>query len=95
MLARSSFCNDPGLAHPPGEQNLAHCVVDFVSARVQKVLPLEINSRPPEPFAESLGIVERRRPSTERAQQAIQLQPEFWISASPFVLFRKLLNRRH
>jgi hypothetical protein len=71
MLTRSGFCNDSSLAHPSGKQDLAHRVIDFVSARVQKVFPLEINSRPLELFGESLGIVERRWPPTERAQQVI------------------------
>ena len=43
MLAGAGLGDDPGLAHAPGEQDLAEAVVDLVRAGVVQLLALEID----------------------------------------------------
>ena len=43
MLTGAGFSDDPLLAHPFREQDLAECVVDFVGAGVKEVLPFEVD----------------------------------------------------
>ena len=45
VLAGAGFGDDAGLAHAPGEQDLADGVVDFMRAGVEQVFALEINFR--------------------------------------------------
>ena len=46
VLARSGLGDHARLAHPPGEQRLAHHVVELVRAGVGQVLPLEQHPHP-------------------------------------------------
>ena len=45
VLARARLRNDPFLAHPAGDQNLADGIVDFMSARVAEIFSFEPDLR--------------------------------------------------
>ena len=73
VLAGAGLGDDPGLAHPLGQQRLAEHVVDLVRAGVVEVLALEEapGRRPPRREPRHLG--EQRRPAGVVAQQPGQL----------------------
>ena len=62
VLAGAGLGDDPGLAHAPGEQDLAEAVVDLVGAGVVQLVALEVDLRPAEMLGQPLGEVERARP---------------------------------
>ena len=51
VLARAGLGDDPGLAHAPGQQDLAEHVVDLVRAGVVQLVALEVDLRAAEPLA--------------------------------------------
>ena len=63
VLARAGLGDDPRLAHAPGQQDLAHAVVDLVRAGVVQLLALQIDLRAAEVLGEPLGEIERARPA--------------------------------
>ena len=60
VLPGAGFGNDAPLAHAPGEQGLAHGVIDLVRAGMIQVFTLEVNLRAGQFFAPVLGMIERR-----------------------------------
>ena len=75
VLARPRLGDQLALAHPPGEQALAHHVVELVGAGVGQVLPLEQH-----PDAELLGqpaaFGDRGGSAAVVAEDAVELGPE-------------------
>ncbi len=63
MLAGAGFGDDALLAHAPGEQDLAHDIVDLVRAGVIELVALEIDFRAAQMFGQALGEIERARPA--------------------------------
>ena len=59
MLAGAGLGDDAGLAHAPGEQDLAEAIVDLVRAGVIEVFALEIDLRAAEMLRQALGEIER------------------------------------
>ena len=57
VLARAGFGDDAGLAHAPGEEDLAHRVIELVRAGVVQILALEINFRAAEFLGEPFGKI--------------------------------------
>ena len=45
MLTGARFGDDAGLAHTPGEQDLAEAIIDLVRARMVQLIALEIDFR--------------------------------------------------
>src|SRR5205085_5208807 len=70
VLTRPSFSNDSSLTHPPGEQNLTKCVVNFMRAGVKQILSFEINLGAAELLRQPFGKIERRGPTGKIAQQS-------------------------
>ena len=95
MLTSSCLGDDTTLAHPPREEDLADGIVDFVRARMQKVLSLEVNLRSASVRCQPLRREKRRWPTAIIAQQLFQLVPEVRIVARAGELFRQLLKWRH
>ena len=70
MLSRSSFSNNPLLAHAPCEQNLTKNIIYFMRASVIKLIPLKINLRTlihacarTNIFRDALSEIKRRGPT--------------------------------
>jgi len=58
MLAGAGFGNDPLLAHPAGEEDLANRVVNLVRSGMAEVFTLEIDFRAAKLFRQSLGKIQ-------------------------------------
>ena len=95
MLARAGFGDDARLAHAPGEQYLAHAVIDLVRSRVEQVFPLEIDLRPTEFPSEPFGEVKRGGPAAEFSQVVIELTLELRVRLRAEILGLQLLQRVH
>ena len=95
MLSGTGLRDDPGLAHPSRQKDLADRVVDLVCPRVQQVLALEINPGPAEFPGQPLGKIQWRRPTAIILQQPIQLAVECRIRNRRAILPLQLLERRH
>ena len=63
MLPRSGFRDDPGLAHPPGEKDLAEAIVDLVRTGVVQLVALEVDPRAAQMRGQPFGEIERARPA--------------------------------
>ena len=72
VLSGASLCDDAGLAHLLGQQDLADGVVDLVGTRVVQVFTLQIELTAVV-FTHALGIVERRRAAHIVLQQLMVL----------------------
>ena len=81
VLPRAGLRNYARLSHPPGEQRLAHGVVDLVSAGMAQVLALEVDLRTAEFGAQALRQVERGRPADVARQVHGQLLLEPFVGA--------------
>ena len=63
MLAGSCFGDDPLLAHPAREQNLANGIVDLVRSGMTEIFALEIDFRSAKFFRQPLRKIKRSFPS--------------------------------
>ena len=63
MLAGTGLGDDAGLAHAPGEQDLAHHIVDLVRAGMIEFVALEIDFGAAEMLGQPLGEIERAWPA--------------------------------
>src|SRR5690606_7959148 len=83
VLAGPRLGDDPGLAHPPREQDLPEAVVDLMAAGVVELVALEVNFRAaflPVPGShlaqmrrQALGMIERRWTSRIMRVEGFQL----------------------
>ena len=71
VLAGAGLGDQPGLAHPPGEQRLAEHLVGLVGAAVEQVLALQIDARLA--GAEVAAAGQRRRPAGIIGEQVGEL----------------------
>ena len=95
VLTRSGFGDDPLLTHPASEQPLPQAVIDFVRARVEQILPLQINSRATQRFAQPPGMIERRGTPRVILQQIGQFGLKRRIAAGRVISALQFLERRH
>ena len=75
MLAGAGLGDDAGLAHPPGEQDLAHDIVDLVCAGVVELVALEIDLGAAEMVGQPLGEIERARAGRHNARESCRARP--------------------
>ena len=85
MLSGAGFGDDARLAHPAGEQDLAHAVVDLVRAGVIELLALKIDSCAPEVFGQAPREIKRTGPADVGGEVAVQLGLERVIGLGCFV----------
>ena len=88
VLAGAGLGDHAGLAHVPGQQCLAHGVVDLVRAGVVEVLALEHDARTADLARQALGVVQRAGPAHVVRQVAVELGHE------PGVLAQTRVGRR-
>src|SRR3970282_2949662 len=93
VLPGAGFGDDPSLAHPPGEEDLTHRVVELVRAGVEEVCPLEIDARPPKQTGETVGLIQRRGPPAVPAEVAVEFGLEHLIRRRALVGRLELLQR--
>ena len=75
VLAGAGLGDDPGLAHPAGQQVLAEGVVELVGPGVEQVLTLEPDAQA-ELVRQPPGREQRGRPAGVVAPQGVELGPE-------------------
>ena len=93
MLAGAGLGDQPGLAHPLGEQGLAEHLVGLVRAAVEQILALQIDARLAR--AEVAAAGQRRRPAGIVEQQLGELGLERRILLRVEERRLELLERRH
>ena len=95
VLAGAGLGDDAGLAHAPGQQDLAHAVVRLVAAGVVQLVALEIDLRAAELPGQPLGEPERAGPADIMLQVALQLGLECRIGLRRIVSLLHLQDQRH
>ncbi len=95
VLARAGLGDDAGLAHAPGQQDLAHAVVDLVRAGVVQLLALEVDLGPAEAGGQALGEIEWRGPADVVGQVAVQLFLELRIGLGLAIGLVQVQHQRH
>ncbi len=95
VLAGAGLGDDPGLAHAPGEQDLAEAVVDLVRAGVIELVALEVDLRAAEMFRQALGEIEgARAPGIVRGQMLqLGLEGRICLGVLPGLL--EIEDQRH
>ena len=78
--------------HPQGEQPLADAVIDFVSARVEQVLALQVDARSAEALAQPGREIERSGPPGKSAKKIFELGAKCGIGLGFAVRALELLN---
>ena len=73
VLAGAGLGDDAGPAHAPGEQDLAHDIVDLVGAGVIELVALEVDLRAAEMPGQALGEIERARPADVVLEKTVEL----------------------
>src|SRR5688572_3408013 len=94
VLAGPGFGDDPLLPHPPGQEDLAHGVVDLVGPGVVQVLALEPDIRP-EQCAEARRSGQWRRTADIVAQHRAEFIAERGICLGGIEGRFEFLQRRH
>src|SRR5262245_10591984 len=95
MLARASFGNNSCFTHPLGQKDLAHTIIDFVSARMEQVFPFEINLCASEFAGEAFGKVKRRWSSAKLFQIIVKFALKLGIFLGTKILLLELLQGMH
>ena len=93
VLAGTGLGDDPGLAHPPGEQGLAQHVVDLVRAGVVEVLALEQDPRAARLGGEAVHVGQRAGSAGVVLQQPVELGGEGRVGLGLLVLLGDLFDR--
>src|SRR5712692_3227208 len=95
MLSRSGFSNDPPFPHFLGKEGLAESIVDLVSATMQEILSLQVDSSPSNMASQIGGKIQWRRSTSETVQPARQLFLEGGVVREPVVCLLKCSQRLH
>ena len=95
VLTRAGLGDDPLLAHAPGEQDLAHAIVDLVGAGVVQLVALEIDLGAAEMLGDPFGEIERTRPAHIVGQILVQLVLEARVGLRGRIGLLDLENQRH
>ncbi len=95
VLAGAGLGDDPGLAHPPGQQGLAEDIVDLVRAGVGQVLALEEHPAAARRGGEPRHLGQQRRPPRVAGGQRGQLGLEGRVGLGRRVRVRELGQGRH
>ena len=95
MLARAGLGDDAGLAHAPGEQDLAQAIVDLVRAGVVEVFALQIDFRATQMRGQPLGEIERAFAADIMGQQARQFGLEQRILLRRLIGLFQRQHQRH
>ena len=95
MLAGAGLGDDPGLAHPPRQQDLAQHVVHLVAAGVVQLFALEIHRGAAQPFGQPLGLVKRRGAADVVDLQILHLGGKGGIGLRLLVFRLQVEDQRH
>ena len=94
VLPGSRLGDDPGLAHPAGEERLADGVVDLVGAGVVEILALEVDGRDTGGRLEAAGAVEGGGAADVVRGEGVGLGQEGGVGERFLVRGREFVQRR-
>ena len=92
VLPGARLGDDPPLAHPQREQDLAERIVDLVRPGVVEVLAFQVDPGPAALFRQPAGEVQRRRPADIVLVQVVEFGLEGRIGCRPGVLDRQFIQ---
>ena len=95
VLAGAGLGDDPLLAHPHGQQDLAHAVVDLVRAGVVQLVALEPDIGRLVVLRQPLGEIQRAGPTDIVGQVVVQLGLERRIGLAGLIGLVQLQHERH
>src|SRR6516225_415610 len=95
MLTRTRLGDDPLLAHPPCQEDLAKHVVDLMRARVIELITLEIDLSAAKMRREPFGEIQRARPAHIVAQVTRHLRRKSRIGSRVRIGLLQRENQRH
>ena len=93
VLTGTGLGDQPGLAHPLGQQRLPQHVVDLVAAGVVEVLALEQDARAADLGGQPRGVGQRARPAGVVGRQVVQPGQEVRVAAGLAVVVGDLVQR--
>ena len=95
MLACAGLGDHARLAHAPGDQRLAHGVVDLVRAGVVEVFALEPDLRTAQLLGQALGVIDRAGPADVVLELVVELGLERSVLAHAQILAPELVQGVH
>ena len=95
MLAGAGLGDDARLAHAPGQQDLAHHIVDLVRAGVIELVALEVDLGAAQMLGQPLGEIERARPADIMFEEAVELGLEGGIGFRVLIGLLEFEDERH
>ena len=95
MLAGAGLGDDAGLAHAPGQQDLAHAVVGLVAAGVVQLVALEIDLGAAELLGQPFGEPQRAGTADVMLQVVLQVGVEGRVGLGRVVGALDLQDQRH
>ena len=95
VLAGPGLGDDAGLAHAPGQQDLAHAVVGLVAAGVVQLVALEVDLRAAELPGQPLGEPQRAGPADIMRQVTLQIGMERRVGLRRIIGLLDLQDQRH
>ena len=102
VLARAGLGDDPRLAHPHREQDLADAVVDLVRAGVVQLVALEPDLRThafgrglAQRFGQALSVIKRARAADIMFEQVVELRLEGGVGLGGAVRLVEFEDERH
>src|SRR5580693_6208171 len=95
VLSGAGFRNDARLAHFYGEQTLADGVIYLVSAGMQQIFALEVNTRAAEMRGEARSELQRRGTACEISQQIGEFRLELRVGFRGFIGALEFEERPH
>ncbi|EKD60025.1 MAG: hypothetical protein ACD_54C00985G0001 [uncultured bacterium] len=95
VLASAGFGDDPGLAHPPRQNDLAQHVVDLVRAGVVQFVALHVDLGTAEMLGQPRRIIQRRGAADVMLPQIVHFRPERRVGLGEFVALLQIEDQRH
>ena len=95
MLSSAGLSDDPGLAHAPGEQDLAQHIIDLVRTGMVQLVALEIDLRAAEMLGQARREIERRGAAHIVPPQILHLRLECPLFLGLVIRSFEIQDQRH
>ena len=95
MLAGTGLGDDAALLHAPGNQDLAHAIVDLMGAGMVQLIALQIDLGAGEVIGQALGEEQRTGPADVMLEVIVELGLEFRVGLAGVVGLLDLEHEGH